>query len=93
MAIRRRGHWLGFTALALGFPALAHAQQVTPSQITPQTLRPAPTANADQILIPETNALTPPPGADRLTVTLASVQVEGGFPELADQTSAIVAPL
>lgn len=70
----------------------ASAQQVAPSLVTPQTLRPT-TAPAGTILLPPAAGLAAPAGAEHLSVTLGGVSVEGGFPELKGATDAIAARL
>lgn len=56
--------------------------------MTPQTLRPdAPASSA--INIPVSDGLRPPAGSEALRVSLAGVNVEGGYTELADQTAAV----
>jgi hemolysin activation/secretion protein len=70
-------------------PAAPAPSQVTPRDIRPET-PPATTAPSPVVAPPPIEA---PPGAENLTVRLADVVVEGGFPELANATGALVAPL
>ncbi len=72
--------------------APAFAQQVAPSQITPPTLRPQPQEGA-AITLPGAAELTAPADAAGLSVSLGHVTVEGGFPELQDETAAIIGAL
>ena len=62
----------------------AHAQIASPSQVTPQSLRPA--ASPDQgitLLVPSSQAA--PKGAEGLDVVVGDVLVDGGFVECASQ--------
>jgi hemolysin activation/secretion protein len=69
------------------------AQQVTPGHVTPSTLRPERTGPGAAILIPDMAGLAVPAGAADLTVKLRTVDIEGGFPELAAETATIIAGL
>jgi hemolysin activation/secretion protein len=71
----------------------AHAQDAAPITVTPQTLAPERRDNGFQVEIPEAGALSPPQGAEGLSLTLGDVVVEGAFPEVRDQVDAIVAGL
>lgn len=71
-------------------PAAARAQATAPSSVTPSTLRP-PVQGAPPPELAEPARLAPPAGGETLKVRLADIAVEGGFPELADETAAIVA--
>lgn len=68
-------------------PALA--QSTAPSSVIPETLRPEANGQTPQIIRPETSAISPPSGAEGLRVTLSSVDVEGGYAELADQIAIV----
>ncbi len=70
---------------ALMASAVANSQVVSPSQVTPHSLRPA-SAPEGTISIVTAAGLTPPPNAANLSVTLSDVVVDGGFPELQDKT-------
>jgi hypothetical protein len=90
----RRRLYTAVLAAALGcvWIGVASAQQVAPSLVTPQTLRPT-TRPAGTILLPPAAGLAAPAGAENLSVTLGGVSVEGGFPELKSATDAIAARL
>ena len=79
-------------ALGCAWIGGASAQQVAPSLVTPQTLRPT-AGPAGTILLPPAAGLAAPAGAENLSVTLSGVSVEGGFPELKSATDAIAARL
>ncbi|MBV9826858.1 MAG: ShlB/FhaC/HecB family hemolysin secretion/activation protein [Alphaproteobacteria bacterium] len=81
---------LGFGAVAL---PCAHAQQVAPSRVTPETLQPQAPAAPPQIALPEAVGLSPPPNADKLSVTLGGYDVKGTFPGFEQKTQEILAPL
>ncbi|TGE00512.1 ShlB/FhaC/HecB family hemolysin secretion/activation protein [Methylobacterium nonmethylotrophicum] len=76
-------------ALLVTGPALAQ----TASQITPQSFRPALQSQGGGLVIPEGPGLEAPAGAERLTVRLRTVAIEGTLPDLADPTQDIVAGL
>jgi hemolysin activation/secretion protein len=77
----------------VALPGSAFAQSATPSTVTPQSLRPEKTDNGFRVDIPEAGALRPPAGSENLKVTLGSVMLEGGFPEVAAETDAALAQL
>jgi hemolysin activation/secretion protein len=77
------------TLLAQG---VARAESVAPSQVIPQSLKPAPTYSSS-IVVLSAAGLTPPPNASALSITLSNIIVEGGFPELQDQTTALTATI
>ncbi len=79
-------------ALGCAWTGAASAQQIAPSLVTPQTLRPT-TGPAGTILLPRAAGLAAPAGAENLSLTLGGVSVEGGFPELKGPTDAIAARL
>jgi hemolysin activation/secretion protein len=70
----------------------SHAQISSPSQVTPQSLRPA--ASPDQgitLLAPSSQAA--PSGAEALDFLVGDVVVDGSFPECAASTEAVIAGL
>jgi hemolysin activation/secretion protein len=71
-------------------PTLCHAQIAAPSQVTPQSLRPAPGSRDQGIALSGQPALTPPPGAENLIVLVGDVRVDGAFAELVPLTAAYV---
>jgi hemolysin activation/secretion protein len=85
---RRRSAWLTASACVVSANA-ALAQMVAPSQVTPQSLRPA-AASPATIALPAAPGLIPPANADNLSIIVSDVVVEGGFPDMAEQTRAIV---
>ncbi len=76
--------------LPMVLPSLA-AAQVAPSQVTPETLRPAARGVGGGIALPGAPELRAPAGAERLNVRIGRVAVEGGFPGLTDATRALLA--
>ena len=80
------------SAVAWSNAALAQlgAQNVAPITITPPTLAPERRTHDFQVTLPQGGALTPPPGAEAMSITLGRVVVDGGFREVADQTAAII---
>lgn len=87
---RRALYWTQVLLLASLSPA-ALAQ--TAGQITPRSFRPDVQGSPGAIAIPEARGIEAPEGADRLTVRVGGVSVEGGLPGMAAQTSAITDPL
>jgi len=75
-------------ALALSAGA-GPARAQTASQITPPSFSPPIESRGGGFVIPEAQGLAAPPGADRLTVRLRGVAVEGGLPALAEATAAL----
>jgi hemolysin activation/secretion protein len=69
-------------------PFAAVAQIVAPSQVTPKTLRPAPTHEPGELLLSAPPGLHAPPGAKDLSVIVGRLEIEGAFPELDSATSA-----
>jgi hemolysin activation/secretion protein len=74
----------------LTFPA--SAQNVAPSQITPSTLRPA-APQTSGVTIANPAGAPAPAGAEKLSITLARIVIEGGFPELQTETDAILSTI
>jgi hemolysin activation/secretion protein len=71
---------------------VAQAQQAPPiGQVTPRTLRP-PTPPAAGFAVPASTPEKVPPGAEKLSVIIGNVVVDGGFAELAAATEALIAP-
>jgi hemolysin activation/secretion protein len=79
---------LGVVAVvACPLPALS---QVAPSRVTPETLRP-PVPSAPDVLPPSGGApLQAPAGAERLSFIVGRVAIKGTFPELENETRALV---
>lgn len=67
-------------------------QQVAPSRVTPETLRP-PTAASPEIELPGGAPAAAPAGAANLSVTIGQVEVTGTFPGFEGETQAITGPL
>ncbi len=79
---------LGAVAL-ISYP-LSALSQVAPSQVTPQTLRPA-APNAPAGLPPSGGAqLQAPAGAERLSAIVGHVTIEWSFPEIESETRSLV---
>jgi hemolysin activation/secretion protein len=73
----------------------AHAQstppiQLAPSQFTPQDLRPETVPNGQAIVLPGPSAIAPATGDRSLAVTVGELQLDGGFPELAAASEAVI---
>jgi hemolysin activation/secretion protein len=81
-----RGSAASFLAATLLMLGQAHGENVAPSQVIPQSLKPAPTYSGAIVLL-SAAGLTPPPNASSLSITVSNVIVEGGFPELQDKTN------
>ena len=63
----------------------------TASQVAPQSFQPALQSAAGGFDLPAAAGLTPPEGAERLTVRLAGLSIEGGLPALAPAEAALSA--
>lgn len=72
---------------------LGPASSQTASQITPPSFRPSLQSQGGSLVIPEGLGLDAPAGADKLSVQVRSVQVDGTLPSLSDRTQTIVARL
>jgi hemolysin activation/secretion protein len=81
--------WVAAAALVCGLPGHARAQQVAPSRVTPESLRPAP-APAPTIALPSGAGEAAPVGAAGLSVMVGSVAVTGTFPGFEGATAAVV---
>ena len=91
---RETGHFdrlaqAALLSLALS-PGIAFAQTVSPVTVTPPSLEPQQRESGMRIDIPDTGGLQAPPGGEDLNVLLGDVRVDGGFPEVATQTDAVV---
>jgi hemolysin activation/secretion protein len=82
---------LSVAALAL-HPTHA-LSQVAPSQLTPQTLRPAAPSAAADLPPPAHVPLQAPVGSDGLSFVAERVVIEGAFPEFEPETRALVAAI
>lgn len=76
---------------ALGPPSAVQAQ--TAAQITPPTFRPDLPRIPGAVVFSGAAGLEAPPGADRLSVSIAGVTVEGALPDLAPAQQALRARL
>src|SRR5208283_3443117 len=83
---------IGLTAFAW-LLAAGGALAQAPSQVQPPVIQPSPTSPT-RILLPQVPAGGEIPAqAHKLSFVLIDVDVEGEFPELAEQRRALVAPL
>ncbi|MGC2780754.1 MAG: ShlB/FhaC/HecB family hemolysin secretion/activation protein [Bradyrhizobium sp.] len=81
---------LGVAAL-VAYPFAALSQVVAPSQVTPQTLRPAAPSAPGGLELSGGARLQTPAGTARLSFIVGRVVVEGAFPELESETRSLVA--
>ena len=81
------------SAALLVSTSAAQAQPAAPITVVPPAPPPLAADPATSLAIPETGALQPPEGSERLEVTVGDVTVEGGFPDVARETSAAIEPL
>jgi hemolysin activation/secretion protein len=82
-------------AFALGVIALiadpfSALSQVAPSQVTPQTLRPAMPSAPDSLPQSGGSRLRAPAGAESLSFIVGRVVLEGGFPELDNEIRPLI---
>lgn len=85
------GAILSISALAQTPPSLP--TPIAPSQVTPRSLTPRQAMPPALLELPESLPGEVPPGADKTPVTILRVDVEGGYPEMAAATTAIIAPI
>jgi hemolysin activation/secretion protein len=96
-AVRRRaaariaGPPIALAVLLLVASAQAVSAQ-SASQLTPRNFEPRPPTGGTVVFSGEAGLATPP-GAERLTIIVGHVTVDGGFPELDDANKAFVARL
>src|ERR1700680_287139 len=82
-------------AFAFGVAAVlldpsAALSQVAPSQVTPQTLRPAAPPVPNDLPVPARVPLQAPPGSENLGFIVGRVAIKGGFPEFDIETNALI---
>jgi len=82
-------------AFAFGVAAVlldpsAALSQVAPSQVTPQTLRPAAPPVPNDLPVPARVPLQAPPGSQNLGFIVGRVAIKGGFPEFDIETNALI---
>lgn len=76
--------------LLVAFPSWSQtAGQIAPPSFRPSLQQPAPGA----LTLPETRSLVAPEGAERLSVRVGRLEIEGALPELSDATATITAPI
>ena len=81
-------------AILVAHPFAARAQVVVaPSQVTPQNLRPPPTNAPGGLTVSGAEAVQAPAGAERVNVIIRRFAIEGGFPELENETRALAQSL
>jgi hemolysin activation/secretion protein len=69
----------------------ALSQAIVPSQVTPQTLRPAAPQPPATISVPPAPKLSAPTGAETLDVLIDAVRIDGAFADLAGPTQRLIA--
>lgn len=92
-------HWASAWAVLIGILVLVasnsnvSAQTVAPSQVTPETFRPATPPLVQDLVLPQGESLQAPPGSADLKVHVGAVRIEGGFPELSAKTAQLVSTI
>ena len=91
--LARRG-WRILAALCLGYGVLSGGMAAA-EVVNPATLGPTPTLRQPRPGVgvgvrPEEDALRAPANADKTFITIRSVNVDGAFPELEEQTAALI---
>jgi len=79
-----------YVAALVACPLAAHSQVVLPSQVTPETLRPAAPSAPGPPQIPGREPSQAPAGADKLTFIAGHVTITGAFPEFDSETRAFI---
>lgn len=90
MRAASRVQFLGLVIVLLvctTIPNDVFAQIAAPSQVTPQTLRPATPPSSPSIALTSQRSLVAPPGSENLYVVVGDVAFDGQFPELAAATA------
>lgn len=87
-----RSHLLAVSSLFL-LASLSFAQAQTASQVTPRTFAPAQRPAGQGFVIPEGAGPEAPAGAQKISLRLGAVKVEGGLPDMAGATADLVASL
>jgi hemolysin activation/secretion protein len=77
-------------AAIFALPLAARSQVVAPSQVTPETLRPAAPSAPAPPQIPAGEPLQAPAGAEKLSFIVGRVTIKGAFPELESETRAFI---
>ncbi|MGG6898363.1 ShlB/FhaC/HecB family hemolysin secretion/activation protein, partial [Rhizobium sp. BR 315] len=76
-------------AVALSSVMIGSAFAQTASQVTPQSFEPQLQKQSSGIVIPEASGPVAPKGAEKLTVRLKTVKVEGGLPGFAEDEARV----
>ena len=91
---------LALAGVAMILPGAVAAQTgpvprapIAPSQVTPRSLAPQQATPPARIELPQSRPGEAPAGADAMTVKLLRIEIDGGYPEMAAATDAIVAPI
>jgi hemolysin activation/secretion protein len=79
-----------FVAALVAYPLPAHSQVVLPSQVTPETLRPAAPSAPGRPQVPGREPLQAPAGAEKLGFIVGQVAIIGAFPEFDSETRAFI---
>jgi len=74
-------------------PPGAAGQTPAPITVTPRSLSPAQRSDGTAVDLPASGGLIAPPGADRVSVMIGSVVVDGGFPGMDAARQAAFTPL
>jgi hemolysin activation/secretion protein len=77
-------------AAIVALPLAARSQVVAPSQVTPETLRPAAPSAPVPPQISGGEPLQAPAGAEKLSFIVGRVTIRGAFPELDSETRAFI---
>src|SRR5580658_3945305 len=79
-----------FVAALVAYPLPGHSQVVLPSQVTPETLRPAAPSAPGRPQVPGREPLQAPAGAEKLSFIVGQVAIIGAFPEFDSETRAFI---
>ena len=88
-AARRRRSRVAVALLVLAFPGATLVLAQTASQITPPTFRPPPPSLGGAVVFSGQPGLEAPPGAERLSITISGVSVEGALPDMGAASAAL----
>jgi hemolysin activation/secretion protein len=92
-AAARRYPGIAAAILLAACPSATYVLAQTASQITPPTFRPAPPSLGGAVVFSGQPGLEAPPGAERLSISISGVAIEGALPDMAAANQAVEARL
>ena len=93
IAPMRRYPRIAVAIVVAALPSAPFVLAQTASQITPPTFRPAPPSLGGAVVFSGQPGLEAPPGAERLSISISGVAIEGALPDMAAANQAFEARL